>query len=111
MLIILGTGKDISNEITIWNGVVVSPLAPAYEPADKNNPDADDFLYTSMDDGDQDINTSTEVAAWSHFYFYFFLYSFSKTIKMDFLFRHILNKEFHTIITFILQYIKKYIVM
>lgn len=24
-------GKDISTEITVWDGVVVSPLAPAYQ--------------------------------------------------------------------------------
>ncbi|RVE44507.1 hypothetical protein evm_010836 [Chilo suppressalis] len=38
-------GKDISTEITVWDGVVVSPLAPAYqetpEPMDTDDKDED----------------------------------------------------------------------
>ncbi|CAH2238821.1 jg24661 [Pararge aegeria aegeria] len=38
-------GKDISTEITVWDGVVVSPLAPAYhdtpEPMDTDDKDDD----------------------------------------------------------------------
>ncbi|CAG9106188.1 unnamed protein product [Plutella xylostella] len=32
-------GKDISAEITVWDGVVVSPLAPAYQPAEPMDTD------------------------------------------------------------------------
>ena len=33
-------GKDISTEITVWDGVVVSPLAPAYlEPSEPMDTD------------------------------------------------------------------------
>ncbi|KAG7298277.1 hypothetical protein JYU34_017866 [Plutella xylostella] len=42
-------GKDISSEITVWDGVVVSPLAPAYQPAEPM--DTDDKEEENSQDG------------------------------------------------------------
>ncbi|XP_068625946.1 interleukin enhancer-binding factor 2 homolog [Battus philenor] len=43
-------GKDISTEITVWDGVVVSPLAPAYQEAQESM-DTDDKEDECTQDG------------------------------------------------------------
>lgn len=47
-------GKDISTEITVWDGVVVSPLAPAYMDQVKEEPDDDLMDTDNPDDGPND---------------------------------------------------------
>lgn len=56
-------GKDISCEITVWDGVVVSPLASAYEAQEKNAiADGDDFMYAAMDE-ESENNAVIETAS------------------------------------------------
>lgn len=46
----------------MWDGVVVSPLAPAYEAQEKNsNIDGDDFMYSAMDE-ETENNATGETA-------------------------------------------------